>query len=128
MSPRFILGRENVPCVAEVVNRSLKADCTNYTNQYYQVRGVWGHGMRKCNKPSNRFGIGTISEKGDGPDETVIVSVEIEGLKWEAMLDSRAGISVTDIETLTSLGLDQNITTEEGNLRAFDNDVKQSIG
>ena len=30
MSPRFILGRENVPCVAEVVNRSLKADCTDY--------------------------------------------------------------------------------------------------
>ena len=25
MSPRFVLGRENVPCVAEVVNRSLKA-------------------------------------------------------------------------------------------------------
>ena len=35
MSPRFILGRENVPCVAEVVNRSLKADCTDYT--YFQV-------------------------------------------------------------------------------------------
>ena len=31
-SPRFILGRENVPCVAEVVNRSLKADCTDYTS------------------------------------------------------------------------------------------------
>ena len=31
MSPRFILGRENVPCVAEVVNRSLKADCTDFT-------------------------------------------------------------------------------------------------
>ena len=31
MSPRFILGRENVPCVAKVVNRSLKADCTDYT-------------------------------------------------------------------------------------------------
>ena len=30
MSPRFILGRENVPYVAEVVNRSLKADCTDY--------------------------------------------------------------------------------------------------
>ena len=30
MSPRFILGRENVPCVAEVVNRSLKADCTDF--------------------------------------------------------------------------------------------------
>ena len=26
MSPRFVLGRENVPCVAEVVNRSLKAE------------------------------------------------------------------------------------------------------
>ena len=32
MSPRFILGRENVPCVAEVVNRSLKADCTDYNS------------------------------------------------------------------------------------------------
>ena len=31
MSPRFLLGRENVPCVAEVVNRSLKADCTDFT-------------------------------------------------------------------------------------------------
>ena len=33
MSPRFILGLKNVPCVAEVVNRSLKADCTNYTRE-----------------------------------------------------------------------------------------------
>ena len=31
MSPRFVLGRENVPCVAEVANRSLKADCTDFT-------------------------------------------------------------------------------------------------
>ena len=30
MSPRFVLGRENVPCVAEVVKRSLKADCTDF--------------------------------------------------------------------------------------------------
>ena len=30
MSPRFVLGRENVPCVAEVVNRSFKADCTDF--------------------------------------------------------------------------------------------------
>ena len=35
MSPRFILGRENVPCVAEVVNRSLKADCTDYSNRNF---------------------------------------------------------------------------------------------
>ena len=31
MSPRFVLGRENVPCVAEVVNRSLKADCMDFS-------------------------------------------------------------------------------------------------
>ena len=31
MSPRFVLGWENMPCVAEVVNRSLKADCTDFT-------------------------------------------------------------------------------------------------
>ena len=31
MIPHFVLGRENVPCVAEVVNRSLKADCTDFT-------------------------------------------------------------------------------------------------
>ena len=35
MSPRFVLGGVgggggNVPCVAEVVNRSLKADCTDF--------------------------------------------------------------------------------------------------
>ena len=31
MSPHFVLGRENVPCVSEVVNRSLKADYTDFT-------------------------------------------------------------------------------------------------
>ena len=35
MSPRFVLGRENVPLVAEVVNRSLKADCTDLTIMNY---------------------------------------------------------------------------------------------
>ena len=34
MSPRFVFGRENVPCVAEVVNRSLKADCTDFTTLF----------------------------------------------------------------------------------------------
>ena len=37
MSPHFILGRENVPCVAEVVNRSLKADCTDFTLRNSQL-------------------------------------------------------------------------------------------
>ena len=31
MSARFVLGRENVPCIAEVVNRSLKADRTDFS-------------------------------------------------------------------------------------------------
>ena len=38
MSPRFILGRENVLCVAEVVNSSLKADCTDFTSCWYSLR------------------------------------------------------------------------------------------
>ena len=38
MSPRFILGRENVPCVAEVVNKSLKADCTDYNIKLQETR------------------------------------------------------------------------------------------
>ena len=37
MSPRFVLGRENVPCVAEVVNRSLKADCTNFIGSCFPI-------------------------------------------------------------------------------------------
>ena len=39
MSPRFVLRRENVPCVAEVVNRSLKADCTDFT-QFFVIEIV----------------------------------------------------------------------------------------
>ena len=35
MSQRFVLGRENVPCVAKVVNRSLKADCTDFKHNCY---------------------------------------------------------------------------------------------
>ena len=34
MSPRFVLGRENVPCVAGVVNTSLKADCTDFRPKF----------------------------------------------------------------------------------------------
>ena len=41
MSPRFVLGRENVPCVAEVVNRSLKADCTDFTQLLRDIFEHW---------------------------------------------------------------------------------------
>ena len=34
MSPRFVLGRGNVPYIAEVVNSSLKADCTDFTTAF----------------------------------------------------------------------------------------------
>ena len=48
MSPRFPLGKENVPCVAEVVNRSLKADCTDFTIdcdlQCYESRSIFAQG------------------------------------------------------------------------------------
>ena len=37
MSPRFVLGRENVPCVAEVVNRSLEADSTDFMQYFHAV-------------------------------------------------------------------------------------------
>ena len=48
MSPRFIHGRENVPCIAEVVNRPLKADCTDYTNTnfYLTLNRPGGSGVR----------------------------------------------------------------------------------
>ena len=41
VSPRSVLGRENVPCVAEVVNRSLKADCTDFTNPGTLAESRW---------------------------------------------------------------------------------------
>ena len=40
MSPRFVLGPENVPWVAEVVNRSLKADCTDFKGPVKLIKPV----------------------------------------------------------------------------------------
>ena len=46
MSPRFVLGRENVPYVVEVVNRSLKADCTDFNNPVsYNLKYKIGLGL-----------------------------------------------------------------------------------
>ena len=42
MSPHFVLGWENVPCIAEVVNRSLKADCKDFTYEYADGLSVLG--------------------------------------------------------------------------------------
>ena len=55
MSPRFVLGRENVPCVAEVVNRSLKADCIDFTLQnIYQL--IFDSTFNNISQISNRQG------------------------------------------------------------------------
>ena len=82
MSPRFVLVRENVPCVAGVINRPLKADCTDFNFESpgtqlvamatLSLRGVCGLFGGKLQKlanfnmisPSNqqyrfRFGINT---------------------------------------------------------------------
>ena len=48
MSPLFVLGRENVPCVAEAVSGSLKADCTDFTKiiQLKSVQSAFTHQRR----------------------------------------------------------------------------------
>ena len=40
MSPHFVLGQENVPCVTEVVNRSLIADCTDFTIPVFSITKI----------------------------------------------------------------------------------------
>ena len=59
MSPRFLLGRENVPCVAEVVNRSLKADCTDYNTIDRFARSVYTIKCKKLVAQSGLHGIHT---------------------------------------------------------------------
>ena len=111
----------------------IAAECTN---QYCQRCGTWGHGIRNCNKDrsyKNQQINSVINEEGretknNTPDETVIVDVKIEGHKFEALLDSGAGVSVTDIDTVRALGLEDKILRVEEDLRAFDNDIKKSIG
>ena len=49
MSPPFVLRRENVPCVAEVVNRSLKADFTDFTYKIY----FWKLSFSHCSDREN---------------------------------------------------------------------------
>ena len=50
MSPRFVLGRENVLCVAEVVNRSLKADCIALLPEDTSVDSRAGEGVMELSK------------------------------------------------------------------------------
>ena len=54
MSPRFVLGRKNVPCVAEVVNRSLKADCTDFTDFNEHLCAILMMSFRSGNWNSNQ--------------------------------------------------------------------------
>ena len=55
MSPRFVLERESVPCVAEVVNRSLKADCTDFTSYFFlQFRHIFEIDQKAHNTTTSR--------------------------------------------------------------------------
>ena len=50
MSPRFVLKRENVPCIAEVVNKSLKADCKDFTYIHTYIYRLCSHADYKYTK------------------------------------------------------------------------------
>ena len=76
----------------------------NCFNQYCQLCGKWGHGMKMCkNPPGIKVVSGTTSAAV--PEETVIVQALIHGKEFEAMLDTGAGVSVTDFTSLKRLGL-----------------------
>ena len=61
MSPGFLLGQENVPCVPEVVNRSLKADCTDFTVQSILIILQMNFLSSRHNKKKNMlFNLGQI--------------------------------------------------------------------
>ena len=62
MSPRFVLGRENVPRVAEVVNRSLKADYTDFNNHYINPP-YWTRGERAFEIRSRKQQIGYVVDE-----------------------------------------------------------------
>ena len=87
MSSRFILRRENVPCVAEVVNRSLKADCTDFTKYLRKGRLI------------------NVFDKAAMETLNLVIVVpltEVKSfLKWEDAMDVNA--FTIDIETTSEL-------------------------
>ena len=68
MSPRFVLGRENVPCVAEVVNRSLKADCTDFNYNIPRSKTEKGKSAITCAGPVTWNGLPTELRKAQSLD------------------------------------------------------------
>ena len=75
----------------------------NCLNQYCQLCGKWGHGMKMCKNPSGiKVGSGTASAAVS--EETVIVQALIDGKVFETMLNTGAGVSVTDFTSLKRLG------------------------
>ena len=63
MSPRFILWRENVPFVAEVVNRSLKADCTDFTFCAFKMGDAKDRSPKKILKCDMDLEMGDAKER-----------------------------------------------------------------
>ena len=63
------------------------------------------------------------------PEETVIVQALIDGKEFEAMLDTGAGVSVTDFTSLKRLVLlGKLIKEQQGTLKAFENSETKIIG
>ena len=58
MSPRFVLVRENVPSVAEVVNRSLKADSTDFKPGFH---------LQQTPRPRHKKQSGYVVEQSSFP-------------------------------------------------------------
>ena len=83
----------------------------NCLNQYCQLCGKWGHGMKMCKNPSGiKVGSGTASAAV--PEETVIVQALIDGKEFETMLNTGAGVSVTDFTSLKRLDLHGKLIKE----------------
>ena len=77
--------------------------------------------MKMCkNRPGIKVVSGTTS--ADVPEGTAIVQALIDEKEFEAMLDTGAGVSVTDFTSLKRLGLQKKLIKEQqGTLKAFMN-------
>ena len=63
MSPCFVLGRENVPCVTEAVNRSLKADCTDF--KFDKLGSTYESNMKNAVLVPHLIIIGLVRQQHD---------------------------------------------------------------
>ena len=101
MSPRFVLGRENVPCVGEVVNRSLKADCTDFIKLITRIRLGFSH-LRE-HKHRHNFPVSPICSCGTEPETTEHFLLRCQRFSRirSDMLDNACELAKTDLNLLS---------------------------